>query len=262
MSNIVAIDTEFLRVYTYRPILSIVQLKEESKEPVIYDVYKHKNEDLVDLLEILSNDDIIKIIHSAHNDAEAIFSRFHISIRNIFDTQIGYRILKNKKNEISYANVVENFCEKKIIKEKSIQKSNWLKRPLTDEQIFYAKQDVLYLHEIYNKMMLSFKENKQKYSQFRHECSLLEDEGRYIFNPQRFWQKIKHHFINNSNYELIKKLVILREKLAYKVNIPREFAIKLKDIVLLAETGNVDILKNVNHKIDKNAFLNILKKYK
>ena len=29
-SNIVAIDTEFIRLYTYRPILSIVQLKKET----------------------------------------------------------------------------------------------------------------------------------------------------------------------------------------------------------------------------------------
>ena len=84
MKKIVAIDTEFERKHTYRPILSIVQIREENKDPVIYDVYKKDNEQLIDLLEILANDDIIKVIHSARQDVEAIFYRFHIEMHNIF----------------------------------------------------------------------------------------------------------------------------------------------------------------------------------
>ncbi len=263
MNKIIAIDTEFNRTHTYRPILSIIQIKINDEEPIIYDVYGKKNENLKDLIEILSDKNAIKIIHSAHNDIEAIFCRFNIIINNVFDTQIGYKIIKNDKSEISYSSLVEYFCEKKIIKNKLLQKSNWLKRPLTNEQIIYAKQDVIYLHDIYNKMMSFFKENKEKYAQFSNECLLLENKEKYEFNPIKVWQKIKHKYINDIDYKLIEKLIFSREILAYKANIPREFAIKTKYLIDFAKTGDKEILlNNIHRKIDSNTFINIYKKYK
>ena len=84
MSEVVAIDTEFERRRTYRPILSIVQLKKNNDETIIYDVYSHKNKDLTDLIEILRNNNVVKVIHSARQDVEAIFYRFNIAMKNIF----------------------------------------------------------------------------------------------------------------------------------------------------------------------------------
>ena len=83
MKNIVAIDTEFERRYTYRPILSIVQICKPNGEPKIYDVFKQPNESLVELIEILSNDNIIKIIHLINLQLKPIAFRVYIA-RNYF----------------------------------------------------------------------------------------------------------------------------------------------------------------------------------
>ena len=257
---VVAIDTEFERRYTYRPILSIVQLKKEGEEPVVYDVYKKKNERLVDLLEVLSDENVVKVIHSARQDVEAIFYRFRIEIQNVFDTQIAYKLIKNE-HDVGYAKMVEDYCDKKIVKQKSLQNSNWLKRPLTDEQISYAKQDVAFLHEVYHKMMDFFSKNERKYKQFQAECSILEDEKNYSFNPQNAWRKIEHKFIHNINRNLIKEMFILREKLAYKVNIPREFAIKTGNLLDFIYTGDISSLKT-HYKINKRMFIELYKKHK
>ena len=261
MKKVVAIDTEFERKHTYKPILSIIQLKEEGEDAKIYDVYKVKNEQLVDLLEILADDDVVKIIHSARQDVEAIYYRFHIAIQNIFDTQIGFKYIKNE-NEVGYAKAVKEFCGVEIKKEKQLQNSNWIKRPLTEEQIEYAKQDVEYLHEIYYKMkeIFSLNEYQNKYNQFLKDCSIFEDEKNYTFNPKMFWQKMRKKFINKQNYSLIKELFITREKLAFKVNIPREFAIKSFDLINYANTGDKKYL-NTNKKIHKYIFTNIYKKF-
>ena len=96
---LISIDTEFERRRTYRPVLSIVQVKEEGKDAVIYDVRADKNKtdnktndiedimcseyDLQRLVDILSNDDNIKIIHACKQDMEAIYSHFHIVIDGI-----------------------------------------------------------------------------------------------------------------------------------------------------------------------------------
>ena len=259
MHDIVAIDTEFERRRTYRPILSIVQIKYNDNEPIVFDVFKQKNENLSDLIKILSNNDIVKVIHSARQDVEAIFYRFHIAIKNIFDTQIAYSFVGHEAN-VSYSKLVECFLNKKILKKKTLQTSNWLKRPLSEEQIFYAKQDVLYLKEIYNKMMDYFLENNSQYNQFVEKCLILEDKKNYSFNPWYMWKKIKHNFINNVNFNLIKELFITREKLAYKFNLPRDFVLNTKDLINFANKKDISFLERTHYKIDKNIFIEILNK--
>ena len=257
MPKIIAIDTEFERKRTYRPILSIVQIKVEKEEVKIYDVFKVDNEKLVDLIELLSNDDNIKIIHSARQDIEAIYYRFHIAIKNVFDTQIAEKCLYGK-NEIGYAELVKKYCNVNIVKEKKLQNSNWLKRPLTEQQIVYAKQDVEYLYDVYIKMNSIFQDKKEYYDKFKSECAILENEDTYCFNPQHFWQKIKHKFGYIKNYKLCYDLFILREKLAFSLNLPREFVIKTHDLFNFSETGNIEFLKT-HHRVDKNKFISVFK---
>ena len=250
---IVGIDTEFERRKTFKPILSIIQIKIEDKEPVIYDVINKKKEDLLELMEILSNDNIVKVIHSAKQDLEAIFYHFDISMKNIFDTQIANKYLFGE-NEIGYLNLVKRYCDKDIIKEKRLQHSNWLRRPLSEEQIFYAKQDVFYLKEIYKKMIDMFDKNKNKKDKFIKENKEIENEDNYIFNPIRYWDKIKNRFKKSEKYVLYKKLFILREKIAFSHNLPREFVIKKDNLIKYIETKDTSFLKT-HYKVNKNRFL-------
>lgn len=249
---LISIDTEFERRRTYRPVLSIVQVKEEGKDAVIYDVRADKNKtdnktnDIEDircseyalqhLVDILSNDDNIKIIHACKQDMEAIYSHFHIVMKNVFDTQIAGKYL-GFGNEIGYAKLVNLVCHKEIVKEKRLQHSNWLKRPLTNEQIVYAKQDVEFLQQIYNEMIAMFNKNQTAYQQFQQECKELEDEKYYKFNPELVWQKYKRKIGYTKNYYLIKKLFFEREKKAYQRNLPREFVWKFDDLVRYAENN-------------------------
>ncbi len=266
--KIIAIDTEFERKKTYKPILSIVQVKEEGKEPVIYDIYEQKKDSLKYLTNLLSDEGVLKIIHAARQDVEAIYYHFNIVMKNIFDTQIAVNCLTGE-NEIGYAKLIKQYCKKDIVKEKKLQKSHWLHRPLTDEQIFYAKQDVEYLHEAYyilNKLM-SEKSNTQRnadiksdeniYEQFKKKCSLLEDKRTYAFNPKHTWQKLQIKYKKNKKCNLIRDMVILREKIAFSIDVPREFVLSTKNLVSFAETGDVGFLKT-NYKVDKNEFLKLL----
>lgn len=350
--KVIAIDTEFERKKTYKPILSIIQLKEEGKEAVVYDVYTQK-EDLKYLISLLSDDSVVKIIHSARQDVEAIYYHFNIVMKNIFDTQIAVNCLTGE-NEIGYAKLVKQYCGKNIMKEKKLQNSHWLQRPLSDEQIFYAKQDVEHLHEAYyalNNLLMEKKNkvikkrsadvaiddagnngishhihensgadngiadsNKEKksnkirgnkiknainndkksnnkknnnvdysdtennaiqdgiinnnisensednndmYKQFKEKCSLLEDKRMYAFNPRHAWHKICAKYKKNKKCSIIRNMFILREKIAFSIDVPREFVISTHNLVSFAETGDVKFLKT-NYKVNKNEFLKLL----
>ena len=254
MEKIVALDTEFERIRTYKPILSIVQVCFEDEEPKIFDVLKKDPDEMNELKILLSNDKIIKIIHSARQDVEAVYYHFGIAMQNIFDTQIAVKCLTGE-NEIGYANLVKNYCYTEIVKEKRLQHSNWMKRPLLEEQIFYAKQDVRYLCQAYRVLSKLLEQNDNK-NRFINECELLANKDNYTFNPLHFWQKIKHKFHYTSNYNLIRDLFILREKIAYKVNLPREFVIKTQNLFNFAETGDFSFLKT-HRKVNKKIFINL-----
>ena len=156
-SNLLGIDTEFIREKTYYPILSLIQLA-VNNNVFIFDCVK-KNKNLKILREILDDDKYIKIFHDSEQDIEIINDFFNIDLKNYFDTQLANAFIDTELN-ISYKNLVSRYLDINIDKEQ--QTSNWLRRPLNKNQIKYAANDVIYLEQIYTKILSKLK-NDNKY---------------------------------------------------------------------------------------------------
>lgn len=250
--KIIAFDTEFERRRTYIPILSITQIAFEDNSIKIFDCYNKTNEnEIIDLKNILEDNSILKIIHSASQDMEAFFYYFNFTPKNIFDTQIAAKYLfknsqeyKTSQNQIAYSMLLKNILNIEI--DKQMQKSNWLKRPLSQEQLDYAKEDVKHLIKLYN----YFKENlsEEDFKLAVEESNKLTNENLYKFNPYNFWNKNKYHKmrITPDQIEKLKKLTIWRENLAFKKNIPRQFIISNKYLV--------DIVCNNKEELNNNFY--------
>lgn len=213
--KIVAIDTEFSNDRSYVPILSLIQIYDGNEIQVFDAIEKdlRRNEFLVNLLQ---NAKIMKIFHSARLDIESIYHYFKILPQNITDTQL---IAKEVKigNEISYVDLVKKYFNINI--EKKFQYSNWIKRPLKQEQIEYAKLDVKYLIDIYHYLL-----NEVKFEvNIENQIINLLKKDNFVFNEEKFWHKklfkqYKKHPLQNK----IKKVALWRENLAFKLNKPRE----------------------------------------
>lgn len=256
--KVIALDTEFERTHTYHPILSIVQVKEEDDEEKIYDVFKVDNSKLEYLINLLADNSVVKVIHASKQDIEAIFYRFHIELKNVFDTQVGAHCL-GYENEIGYARLVKTFLNKEIIKEKKLQKSRWLDRPLTENQIKYAKQDVAYLIDIYYKMTERFEVDKSAFENFKNSMKILENPDNYKFNPLIYWEHIRHKIGFMNNIKIAKELFILREKIANNINVCRERVITTENLKSFANSGDVSFLQ-VHWKVDKKEFIKTFQK--
>ena len=100
-SNLLGIDTEFIREKTYYPILSLIQLAVNNKV-FIFDCVK-KNKNLKILREILNDDKYVKIFHDSEQDIEIINDFFNIDLKNYFDTQLANAFIDTELN-ISYKN--------------------------------------------------------------------------------------------------------------------------------------------------------------
>ena len=176
-SNLLGIDTEFIREKTYYPILSLIQLA-VNNNVFIFDCVK-KNKNLKILREILNDDKYVKIFHDSEQDIEIINDFFDIDINNYFDTQLANAFIDTELN-ISYKNLVSRYLDINIDKEQ--QTSNWLRRPLNKNQIKYAANDVIYLEQIYTKILSKLK-NDNKYDWLIEEQK--KNQNKYPLQERR-----------------------------------------------------------------------------
>ena len=138
-----AVDTEFRRTTKHNMKLALLQVKDEEE---IYLIDTLAIENPREHASFLSTASVIKIFHSCKEDLEAIFSWTQKEMLTIFDTQLANAFL-NDQYTISYQELVKKRLG--IDLDKKETRSNWIRRPLTENQLKYAALDVEYLINIY-----------------------------------------------------------------------------------------------------------------
>ena len=242
-NEVLFVDTEFLRNNTYWPKLCLIQIKAKKKiyliDPLAKDI------DLEIIKEIFLDPSILKVFHSARQDIEVLMNVFNIIPWPIYDTQLAANFIF-AETDIGYSNLVEKFFEIKL--SKKYQVSDWSKRPLKDKQIEYAGLDVEYLPLLYKKLDTKIR-IKRKVRTYKAEIEKLKDIVD-IYNPKNSYKKI-----NIRKKNIIKsRLRILsewRELSAQKLNIPRNWIISDKTIIL-ASKKDFKIEKLFKNKKNKN----------
>ena len=220
--GVVGIDTEFMRENTYYPELCLIQLHSESGSTCI-DVLSDVA--LGPLSEFLSRPDVCSVFHSCRQDLEALSTVFEIRISNLFDTQVAAGFC-GYADQISYASMVEAICDVKL--PKSHTRTDWRKRPLSQGQIAYALDDVIYLPGIYRNLREKLKQidrldwlNQEckeilGISHSQQEDKLVEDAWKRVKNGGRLPLVSQH---------TLKDLAAWREKMAISKNLPREWVL-------------------------------------
>jgi ribonuclease D len=142
-ATICALDTEFVWRNTYKPLLGLIQVAAPGGPEFLVDPLKIT--DYSPLTKVLQAPGCLKMLHACSQDLPIL--RDHLALPvNMLDTQIAASFC-GYAYQISYAKLA--FACLGIEPDKSAQRSNWLRRPLTDKQLLYATQDVTALLEIY-----------------------------------------------------------------------------------------------------------------
>ena len=126
---------------------------------------------------VLENKKILKLIHDCRNDWDSLLHQYSVRLYNFIDTQEAYFILKLFYYQeitlpISLLNFIEHMTNSKLsykekIKSEMINNKNfWIERPLSEEKLLYASQDVAYLHKAWNSIELIFNENLKEIVKF------------------------------------------------------------------------------------------------
>ena len=146
--NSIAIDTEATGLQIpERDKLSLIQICDENKNVFIIQPNKN-NFKAPNLVSVLENENILKIGHFLRFDKNALEYFLKCKIKNIFDTKIASKIVRTYTDAHGLKNLVQEFCNKSIDKRQG--SSDWNKDldELSEKQLEYAANDVMYLHKI------------------------------------------------------------------------------------------------------------------
>ena len=246
-------DTEFERRSTYKAIISIVVIFDGKNIGVIDCLEKKIN--FRKIFKFLNKKKNTLIIHSSRQDLEIFLSIVKKILFNIFDTQIA-ALFNGYKETPSYKKLVQDFCRVNI--DKSLQKENWLKRPISDERINYLINDVYYLKIIFNKLNNKLiKKNKLKSFNklIKREVYKISHED----YPVIFKKKLGNNILNNKKFI---KIIGLRNKIAQKINLPKNWVFSDKDIIRNLKNEKTSIISKNLNKNDNKKLLKLITNFK
>ncbi len=146
--NSIAIDTEATGLQIpERDKLSLIQICDEKSNVFIIQPNKN-NYKAPNLVSVLENEKILKIGHFLRFDKSSLEYFLKCKMKNIFDTKIASKIVRTYTDAHGLKNLVQEFCNKSLDKRQG--SSDWNKdiNDLTDKQLEYAANDVIYLHKI------------------------------------------------------------------------------------------------------------------
>jgi ribonuclease D len=154
----IAIDTETMGLELSRDRLCLLQLKDESNTIHLIQFERGKY-NCPNLKQVLKNKEINKIFHYARFDVLAIYTYLGVLCENIFCTKIASKLARTYTNKHGLKELCKEFLNVELQKEQ--QSSNWGASEINNKQQAYAADDVLYLHELKEKLTTMLKQENR-----------------------------------------------------------------------------------------------------
>ena len=226
----VALDTEFVWNRTYYPKLGVIQLALASDDCYLIDSVAI--EDLSPLGALLEHPAVELILHDAQQDL-AILRRVTGSFpRNVFDTRCAAG-LANMSSTTSLADLLEQTLG--VVLDKSETLTNWVRRPLSEDQLAYAIEDVRYLHEVRD-VLRTHVEEIGRGTWLAEETAAYDDPQLYEErDPREQFTRIKGMGrASPRELAILRELAAWREEEARRRDRPRNHVLTDEILVLLA----------------------------
>ena len=202
----VGIDIEGNGFFRYPERVCLIQIS-LGDMPYIIDPLAIDN---MDPLGFLLNDmDVVKILHSGDYDIRSLNRDYGFTFKNIFDTSISAAFLGSPK--LGLDAILKEYMNVIVSKDKNLQRSDWTNRPLSNEAIKYAADDVRYLG-LARKVMTQQLEKRNRYSWVQEEFDRLSKIKFEIKDENQAFLNLKgSNILTEKELPLLKRLYDLRE---------------------------------------------------
>ena len=157
LGNVIAVDSEFMGLNVRRDPLCLVQISSGNSDAHIVQ-FDRLNYNAPNLVKILSNEKITKIFHYGRADIAHIKYYLKTETNNILDTKIASKLARSYSDNHSLKTLIKEFINIDISKQ--FQSSDF-GGELTQAQLKYCANDVIYLHKIHTELnMILERENR------------------------------------------------------------------------------------------------------
>lgn len=224
-SSVLAIDTEFLREKTYYARLCLIQLATDD-EVVIVDPFAIQ--DMHVLAPLLEDENVTKILHAGGQDLEILWHEVGVLPNPLFDTQVAAALLGHTQ-QIGYGALVGAECGVSLRKMDSF--TDWSRRPLSESQLDYAADDVIYLPRMYRHMKEQL-ESQGRLHWLDPEFAEMRDPARFDSDERERYRRLKRvGQLSRRQLAAAREVAAWREITAQKRNVPRKWVITDEQIV-------------------------------
>ena len=209
----IAVDTESNSFFAYKPRVCLLQVSVPGTDMLIDPLAEI---DLSGLGGILGDPERMVVLHAAENDVIALNHEFGWRIPGLFDTQVASFVLGLKP--YSLAGILEARFDVKL--DKSEQRSDWARRPLTEKQLAYAADDTHYLLELADELRAKAEEAGRA-GEIAWECRRIAEREwePEPFDPEDFRRIKGARDLDATGLRILRDLYLMRNSEAERRDI-------------------------------------------
>ena len=242
-----AVDTEFERVRTYFPRLCLVQVACPELTACICPI---ETGDLTPLVEVFLDRRICKVMHAARQDLEVLLPVCGSVPGPVFDTQVAAALVGGNE-QVSYQNLVFDLIGTQL--DKAHTRADWCKRPLTEDLVTYAIEDVRHLGALHEALSRELSD-RGRMGWLEEECAALENQDLYRSDPEQAYMRLpRGHSLPIPQQHVLKALANWRERTAQELNLPRNWVASDANLMEITErvpheVSDFDDVKGLRHE--------------
>jgi|KBSMisStaDraftv2_1062788.scaffolds.fasta_scaffold33726_2 ribonuclease D len=213
---IVAVDTESNSLHAYRERVCLIQFSTPAADYIVDPIGLP---DLNPLAPFFANPDQQKVFHAAEYDIICLRRDYGFEFTNIFDTMSAARTLGWP--QVGLANILETRFGVKM--NKKYQRADWKRRPLTAEQLDYARLDTHYLVALREILLQALTESgrwPEAEEEFARLTRLRADPDAATPDPAAFWRVKGARDLTPAQAAILQALFSYREQQAERLDRP------------------------------------------
>ena len=232
----VALDTEFLRERTYFPKFCLLQIATTDRVACIDPL---ACQDLSALDRLFDDPAVVKVFHAGRQDLEVLYrARGGRLPGPVFDTQIAAPYT-GLSDQIGYAALAGELLGAQL--EKGHTRTDWSARPLSEAQLQYAVDDVVYLGQIYLSLSARLAQLGRR-DWVDEEAAKLINPALYDPDPEDAWLRIGGSAqLGVREGRMLQSLAAWRERIARTQDCPRSWIAKDEALIEIARQRPKDL---------------------
>jgi ribonuclease D len=229
------LDTEFVPESRYRPLLCLVQVCVDD-EIVLLDPLRGTGFDPGPLAAVLADPAVEVVLHAGRQDVAILRREWRTEVTNVFDTQVAAGFA-GFQAQAGYLGLLNDALRIRL--KKSASFTRWDVRPLTDEQLRYAREDVEHLLALTDELQRRLRESG-RLEWAREECIGVAESSDER-DPQEVWRRLPRvNSLSGAERAIARELAAWRERVAERENKPVGSILKDHGLVELAKRKPAD----------------------